>query len=112
MPFLVGAHHHVMADMDHIVIEVDVLHLQGGDLTAPERASGGEHDADPQLGVILGSGLSLIILHQYPYCTLLSYLEYTPTAQLSKYKIIQLRKKSIDILRRCVYIGFISYATE
>lgn len=56
MPFFVGPHHHVVADMDHIILKIYVPHLQGRDLTAPERAGSGEHDTDPQLGVILGSG--------------------------------------------------------
>ena len=56
MPLLVRPHHHVVADVDHIAVKIDVPHLQGGDLPAPQRAGGGEHDADPQLGIIFRGG--------------------------------------------------------
>lgn len=56
MPFLVSAHDDVTADMDGITREVDVLHSQSRDLTASQRAGGREHDADPQLCILPGSG--------------------------------------------------------
>ena len=58
MPFLVGAHDDVTADVDSVTCEVDILNAERRDLAAPQRAGGCEHDADPQLCVFLGSGQS------------------------------------------------------